>query len=110
MSATSASDYEYVVAIDIGTTFSGYAYSTQRTPTTIRANKNWGAGVGVESVKAPTCVLLDTAGKLKYFGYDAQREYKALSEADRKKYLYFERFKMILHTNKVFVLPHDSRL
>lgn len=53
-----------VVAIDVGTSSSGYAYSFRNDymddPLKIRLNHDWEAGFNNElSLKAPTCVLLN---------------------------------------------------
>ena len=42
----SESSYKLVVAIDLGTTHSGYALSTKSMPEKIRLNDNWGDAGG----------------------------------------------------------------
>lgn len=49
--------YVMVAAIDFGTTYSGYAFSFKHEPDSVKMNKNWGARLGVQSYKTPTCVL-----------------------------------------------------
>ena len=56
-------NYLMVAAVDFGTTYSAYAFSFRTSPKEILMNKNWGAGVGFESYKAPTCVLTKPNGK-----------------------------------------------
>ena len=94
-------DYAFVAAIDLGTAFSGYAYSSKNNPTNVRWNKNWGAEYGCSSFKTPTCVLFDGDGEFKSFGYDAQEEHSFLSTEESMEYFYFDRFKMLLHDNSV---------
>ena len=59
--------YVAVVAIDIGTAFSGYAFSTRTNTSEVRVNTNWGADLGFPSYKTPTCVLFDSKKKFKSF-------------------------------------------
>ena len=56
--------YIMVAGIDFGTTFSAYAFSFKSSQDEIRMNRNWGAGVGFESYKAPTCVMTNPNGEL----------------------------------------------
>ena len=98
------SDYVMVAAIDFGTTFSGYAFSFKNDPDDVRMNKNWGAGLGFGSYKTPTCVLVDGRKKFVAFGYQAQSKFAALVEEDDQDHLYFDKFKMKLHNNKVSIL------
>lgn len=97
-----------VAAIDFGTTFSGYAFSMrhdyEREPLQISAN-NWVAGGrSLISPKTPSTVLLDPNRKFHSFGYDAENKYSELTEEDAHHgWLYFRRFKMLLHDNKVGV-------
>ena len=94
-------DYAFVAAIDLGTAFSGYAYSSKNNPTNVRWNKNWGAEYGCSSFKTPTCVLFDGDGEFKSFGYDAQREQLMLPRYESINFYYFDRFKMLLPENPV---------
>ncbi|CAG2226933.1 unnamed protein product [Mytilus edulis] len=62
------SNYLYVAAIDFGTTYSGYAFSSRtdfkRDPLEIHANQSWNAGsTQLASLKTPTCLLLDSDKK-----------------------------------------------
>lgn len=90
-----------VVAIDFGTTYSGYAYSFRdeykKDHTKIYSNENWQSGDGLITAKAPTAILFDEDGTLDSFGYDAERTYSELLEGgDAEGYSYFSRFKMKL--------------
>ena len=61
--------YLYVAAIDFGTTYSGYAFSSgddfKRDPLKITDNQAWNAGSQRHfSLKTPTCLLLDVKKEL----------------------------------------------
>jgi hypothetical protein len=100
-------DYLFVAAIDIGTTYSGYTFSSRddfkKDPQKIVANQAWNAGSQRHfSLKTPTCLLLDDKEELVSFGYEAENKYSNIV-IDRKQneYLFFQRFKMHLYKNKV---------
>lgn len=97
-----------VCAIDFGTTFSGYAFQLTadflKEPTkNIHTNQVWNAGVAaLMSLKTPTCLLLDKEKEFVAFGYDAETQYSDLALDDlHHDYLFFRRFKMLLHRNPV---------
>ena len=102
---SSKKQYLATVAIDFGTTFSGFAFSfnTKRDSTdAIFMNKEWGIEQGCRTQKAPTCLLLKPDKSFDSFGYEAQEKYaNEIPVEEQKKYYYFERFKMKLHSNKV---------
>ena len=105
--ASLTEDYLFVVAIDFGTTYSGYAYSSRDDYNddrlNIKTNQAWNAGSDRHlSLKTPTCLLLDDNEELVSFGYDAENHYSDIV-IDRKQneYLFFQRFKMQLYKNKV---------
>ena len=103
-------NYIAVVAIDFGTSFSGFAFAFNhhRGETGIHMNKAWGYDVGFPSYKTPTCLLLKPDLTFDRFGFEAQEKYAHLEDADEQKsFYYFERFKMVLHRNKVLVRSHD---
>jgi hypothetical protein len=92
-----------VAAFDFGTTFSGYAYSFREKPLHIYTNNTWNDGTYL-SLKTSTCLLLDPAEKFHSFGYEAENKYKKLVEEDEHhSWLFFRRFKMLLHKNKVML-------
>lgn len=96
------SSYRVVVAIDFGTTYSGYAYASRRKPDEIHLMRRKEAGqVGAPSHKIPTILLLDGREQFYAFGYDAREAYHDMSEEESGKWLYFEKFKMELHSRKV---------
>jgi len=102
----------FVAAIDFGTTYSGYAFSSKdgfkQEPLKVVSNV-WNAGTrSLISHKAPTALLLNPDKTFKAFGYEAENQYIELSEEDKdvQKYYYFHRFKMVLHKNRVgFCFP-----
>jgi len=92
-----------VVAIDFGTTYSGYAFSfahDARSPTTtqIHMMRRWeGGDPGVVNQKTPTTILLTPSKQFHSFGFTARDFYHDLDQAEASKWLYFEKFKMNLH-------------
>ena len=91
-----------VVAIDFGTTYSGYAYSLVTTPDDIYLMMRAQHGqYGAINHKIPTILLLNEHGGFHSFGYEAREAYHDLDEVESKRWLYFEKFKMELHSRKV---------
>ena len=97
-----------VVAIDFGTTFSGYAYSFKSDynvdPKRICAN-SWGRKTdNINSQKTPTCILLKCKTSLHdfeeiAFGYDAEDQYLALADGEEDQdYVLANKFKMDLYS------------
>ncbi|XP_051814755.1 heat shock 70 kDa protein 12A-like [Acanthochromis polyacanthus] len=92
----------FVIAIDFGTTFSGYAYSM--TPREEEADpyiKYWGEEVGKETPKTPTCILFNEQEEFLKFGYEAKRAYDRMRGEEARKKLFFNCFKMSLYGKKV---------
>ncbi|KAL3878597.1 hypothetical protein ACJMK2_030933 [Sinanodonta woodiana] len=92
-----------VCSIDLGTTYSGYAFSFkadyEHDPQNVLMN-SWRGGKTL-SEKAPTSVLLDPKQTFHSFGYEAENKYTELAENDEHHdWYYFNRFKMILHVKK----------
>ena len=98
------STYEAVAAIDFGTTYSGYAYAFTRDPDNVHLMNqrivSHRSGYGVQQ---PTVLLLNKKGEFHSFGYDAQEFFHDLDEEESGKWLYFEKFKMALHSREVSV-------
>ena len=91
-----------VVAIDFGTTFSGYAFSFTRYPDAIHMMRKWeGGDAGLINQKTPTTLLMDPTGKFHSFGFSARNFFHDLDLQESKKWMYFEKFKMTLHYNAV---------
>lgn len=93
-----------VVAIDFGTTYSGYAYSLMSSPDEIYLmNRGQVGQYGAMTNKIPTILLLNEHGAFHSFGFEARETYHDLDEAESRKWLYFEKFKMELHSRKVLI-------
>ena len=91
-----------VVAIDFGTTYSGYAYSTATAPDEIFLMMRAQLGqYGAMNHKIPTILLLNEYGAFHSFGFEAREAYHDLDEVESMKWLYVEKFKMELHSRKV---------
>ena len=104
MDPTRTPGHFVVVAIDFGTTFSGYAFSFTRDPESIHMMRKWeGGDPGVINQKTPTCLLLTPDGKFHSFGFNARDFFHDLDPQEAKKWLYFEKFKMLLHYNAVSI-------
>ncbi|XP_069468020.1 heat shock 70 kDa protein 12A [Ambystoma mexicanum] len=92
--------FQVVVAIDFGTTSSGYAYSFAKEPECIHIMRRWeGGDPGVSNQKTPTTILLTPDRKFHSFGFAARDFYHDLDPTECKQWLYFEKFKMTLHTS-----------
>ncbi|KAK3085247.1 hypothetical protein FSP39_000642 [Pinctada imbricata] len=94
------------VAIDFGTTYSGYAFSTkgdfESDPTKIYANEDWPVGNVGFSRKTPTVLLLNSEQEFEAFGYEAEQMYSQLAlEGEHEECYFFRRFKMKLYGEKV---------
>ena len=100
---TSGATYIAVVAIDFGTTFSGFAFAFNHKDGEkgIHMNKEWGTDQGYATMKAPTCLLLNPNKSFNSFGYEAQDRFAELEEEEAREYYYFEKFKMVLHKDEV---------
>lgn len=93
-----------VIAIDFGTTYSGYAYSLVTAPDDIFLMMRAQHGqYGAMNHKIPTILLLNEHRGFHSFGYEAREAYHDLDETESKKWLYFEKFKMELHSRKVSI-------
>ncbi|KAH3717970.1 heat shock 70 kDa protein 12A-like [Dreissena polymorpha] len=91
---------QVVGAFDIGTTYSGYAFSFIHNPRKVQT-KNWyacGPSAALTTLKAPTCVLLNPEGQFHSFGFEAENHIASLDS--RKGWRLFRHFKMILHGKK----------
>ena len=99
---------DVIIAIDFGTTYSGFGYVfTNASQDHIYVFQKWGRGQGMAYGKTPTALLLDEKGKFCKFGHAAVETYAklAMSKPDRKKVLYFDKFKLLLHSEKVSLNP-----
>uniref|UniRef100_H3DQZ8 Heat shock protein 12A n=1 Tax=Tetraodon nigroviridis TaxID=99883 RepID=H3DQZ8_TETNG len=95
----SGPSFVVVVAIDFGTTSSGYAYAFTKEPECLHVMRRWeGGDPGVSNQKTPTTILLTPDRKFHSFGYAARDFYHDLDPSESKHWLYLEKFKMKLHT------------
>ncbi|XP_022802749.1 heat shock 70 kDa protein 12A-like isoform X1 [Stylophora pistillata] len=95
--------YLAVVAIDFGTTYSGFAFSfiKDQGKDAIFMNMDWGNEQGAQTSKTPTCLLLKPDLEFDSFGYEAIEKYSSLGdESEEKEYLFFKHFKMALHSDE----------
>ena len=91
-----------VVAIDFGTTFSGYAYSLTREPDSVHIMRKWeGGDPGVTNMKTPTTLLLTPEGDFHSFGFTARDFYHDMDHKEALRWLYFDKFKLTLHGDPV---------
>jgi hypothetical protein len=89
-----------VVAVDIGTAYSGYAYSFIANPYDITVRK-WTAD-SIMSTKAPSSVLLTPQFVFHSFGYEAERKFSDLfAKKEHKDWNFVHGFKMVLNEKKV---------
>ncbi|XP_060592450.1 heat shock 70 kDa protein 12A-like [Ruditapes philippinarum] len=92
-------DYLLVAAIDFGTAYSGYAFSTRgeykNDPLKVCAN-TWSGG-SLMSLKTSTCILFDKRKKFHSFGFEAEDNYSGYAlDNEHNEYYFFRRFKMKL--------------
>eukprot|EP00096_Caligus_rogercresseyi_P010141 TRINITY_DN3593_c0_g1_i1.p1 TRINITY_DN3593_c0_g1~~TRINITY_DN3593_c0_g1_i1.p1 ORF type:complete len:244 (+),score=44.63 TRINITY_DN3593_c0_g1_i1:62-793(+) len=98
--------HSIVVAIDFGTAYSGYAYSFTRDPENIHIMRKWeGDDPGMNNQKTPTILLLTPEKKFHSFGTCARDTYHDLEPLEAKRWFFFDKFKMLLHHNKVNKCP-----
>lgn len=98
---------DVIIAIDFGTTYSGFGYVfTNASEDHIYVFQKWGRGQGMTYSKTPTALLLTEEGKLHKFGHAAVETYskQSISKTDCKKLLYFDKFKLLLHSKQVNLL------
>ncbi|CAH2299278.1 heat shock 70 kDa 12B [Pelobates cultripes] len=97
--AVRTSHFFVVVAIDFGTTSSGYAFSFSKDPEAIHMMRKWeGGDPGVANQKTPTSLLLTPDKAFHSFGYTARDYYHDLDPEEARDWLYFEKFKMKIHS------------
>ena len=95
-------NYLVLVAIDFGTTHSGYAYAYMKNPNEIHLMKRWCDGeTRFSNFKIPTTILLNPSGEFHSFGYQAIEFYNDLEPNQSKEWHFFEKFKMSLHNSQV---------
>ncbi|XP_071376346.1 heat shock 70 kDa protein 12A-like [Centroberyx affinis] len=88
----------FIIAIDFGTAYSGYAFSLSPREAQIQPTvPSWGKENGFETLKTPTCILFDENEEFLKFGYDAKMAYTRMGSEEAKKNYLFENFKMALY-------------
>ena len=86
----------YVAAIDFGTTFCSVAYTLHKSDETLTLKLN-GA-----HTRVPNAILIEKeSSTVAAFGYRAQEYFSRLPKKEQKRYIYFERMKMILYRARV---------
>ena len=104
------STYLAVVAIDFGTTYSGFAFSfiKDQGRDAIFMNMDWVNEQGAQTSKTPTCLLLKPNLSFDSFGYEVIEKYAGLEGEGEKKSIYFliKHFNMALHSDEVCLLVH----
>ena len=87
----------YIAAIDFGTTYCSVAYTLQDCEEIFKLPLDGTAGTRV-----PNAILIKKEdNSVAGFGYFAQNKFSRLTKNEQKKYLYFERMKMILYRTPV---------
>ena len=93
------------VAIDLGTTYSGFAFSLNKEQdenSMIFMNKDWVNEQGHRTSKTPTCLLLKPDQLFDSFGYKAVERYAYLRSVNKAQdELYFDLFKMAVYNDQV---------
>lgn len=98
----SDSRYSMVIAIDFGTSYSGYAFSYRKAKEIkdIVMNDNWGAEMASQFYKTPTSVKYDNStGAFNSFGFEAEKKYfeqLEKSKCEKDTPTLFRAFKMQL--------------
>ena len=94
----SRSDKILVFAIDIGTHYTGCAFSVKHEWANVRSF-TWSSSYTV-NIKFPTCLLLEKDDKL-CVGYEAQEKYNVMDLNDvvepHHEYYFFKHFPAVLH-------------
>ncbi|MED6233915.1 hypothetical protein ATANTOWER_019014 [Ataeniobius toweri] len=92
----------FIIAIDFGTAYSGYAFSiTSREEDIDPYLKVWGEGVGLETPKTPTCILFDEQEEFISFGYEAKEKYLSKKGQEARDKFLFDCFKMALYGKEI---------
>nr|XP_022296996.1 heat shock 70 kDa protein 12A-like [Crassostrea virginica]XP_022296997.1 heat shock 70 kDa protein 12A-like [Crassostrea virginica] len=95
-------NYLLVAAIDFGTTYSGYAFSTrtdfQREPTKAYLKQWVDPASSMMYNKTSTCILFDESINFSKFGFEAEVKYLDLiMDDEHKSWYFFRHFKMSLY-------------
>lgn len=96
MTAMLPGNAKIVVALDVGTTYSGYAYSFVSKPDNIITCS---FAECPPNKKTPSSLLLNKGGKFVAYGQEAEERFAQLCSRGNVSHLLFRNFKMILHHN-----------
>lgn len=103
---------QLVVALDVGTTHAGIAWSLcsdfEKYPLRI-TSLQWPTNVGASQTayKTPSVLLVKSNGEFVAFGYDAEEKYSELANDDAHYgYYFFKDFKMALYENEKLRSDH----
>ncbi|XP_028312162.1 heat shock 70 kDa protein 12A-like [Gouania willdenowi] len=92
----------FIIAIDFGTSYSGYAFSMTPRDKDINPHlQTWGDEVALETPKTPTCILFDEQERFLSFGYEAKVAYVRMRGEEAQNKFFFECFKMALYHKKL---------
>jgi hypothetical protein len=101
------SEPDIIACIDIGTTYSGYAFALskdlQDDRLGIHVNKEWISGNSkLTTLKVPSTVLLTPEKRFHSFGYEAEWKYGQLAaDKNHTGWYYYRKFKMTMMQNEV---------
>lgn len=95
----------FVVGIDIGSEYSGYAFAARRDimhdPPQIGTHLWKGSNLLLH--KCPTAILFDINEEINAFGFEAENQYsEILTDEEQDGYYYFKSFRNAIH--QVFLL------
>ena len=95
-----------MAAIEVGTTYSGFAYSFKYYWTKIIVNQY--PRVGYLTHKAPTTLLLNPDKSFCKFGFEAEKEYAGLAEEEKHRdYFFFRGLESIFKPNQTDPQVYD---
>lgn len=108
MASSKQDSYLLVAAIDFGTTYSGYAFSTRhdflRDPTNTFLKQWVDPTSSMMYNKTSTCILFHKDKKFNKFGFEAEAKYMDLIlDKEQKDWFFFRRFKMSLYEIQVII-------
>ena len=91
----------FVGAIDFGTSYSGFAYSSKERPSDIYFRR-WSSGYSqLETEKTPTSILFDSDKECLAFGYEAENHYAGYTPEKQHEMYFLRNYKMALYGKTV---------
>lgn len=89
---------DWIIAVDFGTAYSGYAFSITPTEKEIDPHiRTWGNELGLDTPKTSTCILFNEDKEFTKFGYEAKTAYINMQKEEAKKQYFFKNFKLELY-------------